>query len=96
MSGDGDVAYPFKSVPDAKNAIWGRCATLGEAGSSKDEEVSQIVKKSFISGLYPWMRDYHRRRLRLDTPETLESVPKRSLKSGWQKNSTSLGRVLLS
>ena len=47
MSGDGDVAYPFKSVPDALNAIWGRGVTLA-AGASKDEEVSQIVKKSLF------------------------------------------------
>ena len=43
-SGNADVAsYPFKSVPDALNAIWG-----GRGGSSEDEEVAQVVKKSLF------------------------------------------------
>ena len=43
-SGNADVAsYPFKSVPDALNAIWG-----GKVGSSEDEEVAQVVKKSLF------------------------------------------------
>jgi len=43
-SGNEDVAsYPFKAVPDALNAIWG-----GRGGSSEDEEVAQVVKKSLF------------------------------------------------
>ena len=54
-SGNADVAsYPFKSVPDALNAIWGGSGGDGSnnrgkgGGGTEDEEVSQIVKKSLF------------------------------------------------
>ena len=54
-SGNADVAsYPFKSVPDALNAIWGGSDgdgsnNRGRGGEgTEDEEVSQIVKKSLF------------------------------------------------